>query len=436
MPDQEKRLVELATGFALGELEQQELQELHERIRAEDHEGDQATLIVWQTLGISVDLRAVLDTQFASTVLSKLESAGDQPGPDSLTAGSDRSRSFLRTLAARMGIARPALDPVESPTPTARPRRSPRMLLWAIPALLAALLLGFYLFGRGRTVTVRTLTGSVTIEGRAVVPGQSLPRSPVIVASGGTLELQWKSGHSALVSGPANLMPSAAGLSLSSGSAWIRTRGEFTLGLPDGGAQTSAPSSFAAVIRENRSMIGVSSGTAIVTVRYQQHVLQPGSAMVLDGPGFVWHPRLTWKDTPSSPPAKLTVRSFDDASAAPAWHLRFRVRWSSASDSLRFIFPATRQAGPPQLLLSPGSVRVKLPGKPPRTYQLPGAPLLARTVRLNSPHAGKAVLIIEGLDEPIAIPDRRFPASLEISGKPKLVDFAARIGPQQRPAGD
>lgn len=437
LPDDEKRLVELATGFALGELETHELQELYERIRSGDTDGNRAARIVWETLGTAVDLRAVLDQQFEHTVRHRLEDTAETGEDDAGIAPAGRSRGFLRKLASRIGIVKPTLQPVPPvppvPTAAARSRGRRRTVgLALLGACLAIALLVVWLV-RDTSVKVTAVTGSVTLEGRAVTPGTSLPRSPVIAAEGSRLWLRWPDGHTAVIAGPANLVPHRSGLSLSSGTAWFETRGPFTLGLPDGGAQTAAPGEFAAVIRENQSLVGVSSGSLKVNVRYQQQILEPGTAAVLGGPSFPWKKRLDWRDRDSGKDPKRTTRTFADPGSPAAWGMTATLRWSSVEDELRITFPGTQKSEEGFVAIRPGSVRISAPGKLERMWPLSAAPLLPRRVELEVPHAGRPVIRIEGLEEPLTLPSRKFPGALEFSKSLKLDEFTARTGPQPRP---
>ncbi len=430
----EKRLVELATGFALGELEKHELEELHELIRDGGSHDNRAAAVVWEALGISVDLRAMLDRQFADAVRHRLDSAPAADDDGAPPGDQQRSRSFLRSFAARVGIARPVLAPLNSPADkTANPRSPLRALLWVLPAFLLAAAPFLLWYTLRSSVSATAIAGSVTIEGRAVVPGQSLPRSPVIVAEGASLAITWPDGHRALVLGPANLVPRESALSLSSGTAWLSTRGRFTLGLPDGQAQTSAPADFAAVIIENRSMVGVSAGTAKLTVRYQQHAVHPGTAAVLDGPTFPWQPRLPWKDDRSTGTPPVIVRKIETDQDSPVWRIRGHLNWSSREDRVEILLPGSRDEKPRRIRLTPGIVEVTS-ATATRRYTVLGAPLLKRELLLEAPHAGRALLKLEGLSSPVPLPSRRFPVSIHLIGGASFKSFSAGTGPRQRPA--
>lgn len=439
-PQEEKRLVELATGFALGELDSGELQELYDRLRGAGDEATRAAKVVWETLGTSVDLRAVLGHHFQDTVQHRIADGGAGSAPDSGEAGApsgERSRGFLSSLAARIGIARPSLDPVQRPEVRAgRAGRWPwrTVLKLLLPAAIIVLCAIVFCRRRG-AVRVAAVSGVVTVEGSAVTAGMSLPRSPTIVSEGASLLLGWSGGHEALIRGPANIVPHESGLSLSSGTAWITATGPFTLGLPDGQAHCAVPADFAAQIRESRSLLGVSSGSLKTAVRFQQQPLDAGQALVLGTRPFPWRKSLPWRDSTEKAPAAAVSRRFEPDQPSPCWRIAFTATWSTLADEVVLKFPADAGKKEHRLAIRPGSIVLEAGDGPRRSWQLSGAPLLSRAVEILSPHAGKPVLRLEGLDDPIELPSPRLPRSIAFRKTTRLQDFSARSGPPPRPEG-
>ena len=82
-PD-EKRIEELASGFALGELQEDELKELYDYLR-EAH-GDDVAKLTWRTLSTTLDMKMKMSPHFADTVRHRIEH-GDEKADDAFSGG-------------------------------------------------------------------------------------------------------------------------------------------------------------------------------------------------------------------------------------------------------------------------------------------------------------------------------------------------------------
>ena len=119
--DRDQRTMELATGFALGELDDAELEEFYELLREPGDLGVAAGQLAWETLGTMVDLRAQMGSSFQDTIYLKL------------AEGSKDDARFATKVRSKIGKSRPRLQPVAAPDPTNRQRN------WA-PYIAGALL--------------------------------------------------------------------------------------------------------------------------------------------------------------------------------------------------------------------------------------------------------------------------------------------------------
>ena len=70
--DRVDRLHYLATGFALGELEEAELRELYEELRQPGEPGIAAAQIAWRSLHHTLDLRTQMGSRFQDEVRSRI----------------------------------------------------------------------------------------------------------------------------------------------------------------------------------------------------------------------------------------------------------------------------------------------------------------------------------------------------------------------------
>ena len=67
----EQYLLDLATGFALGELNDAELKDLYEHLRNDD--AEEAAKLTWKVLAHTLDMRMKLSPQFLDTIRHRIE---------------------------------------------------------------------------------------------------------------------------------------------------------------------------------------------------------------------------------------------------------------------------------------------------------------------------------------------------------------------------
>ena len=90
-------------------------------------------------------------------------------------------------------------------------------------------------------------------------------------------------------------------------------------------------------------------------------------------------------------------------------------------------------SGETRLVIRPGSVELLPAGRPRLQRRLTGAPLLPRDVEIVSPHAGRATLRVDGLDEELVLPGSALPTAIDFGRAGTLRAFSARSGPPARP---
>jgi hypothetical protein len=114
--ERHQRIMELATGFALGELSDDELKEFYEALREPGDPGLDAGRVAWETLGTMVDLRAQTGSAFQDTLYLRLAEGGKTDA------------NFAGKVRGRLGHSRPRLQPVTTPPPVEhrRPARVER----------------------------------------------------------------------------------------------------------------------------------------------------------------------------------------------------------------------------------------------------------------------------------------------------------------------
>ena len=283
--DLQQRVAELATGFALNELTDDELRELHRHLLAPDS-GREAARTAWRTLDTITDLRAARSTSLQDTVASRIAGSGKSGVTD----------RFLQGLGLRRG----------------RPPQEPTRLDWKRWGLISAGVLivavagGSWLKLRPSTVAMvesvrgQVTTGTLGLETRAAVESV-----PVMLAEEAALGLRWPQGTTVLLTGPATVVPQTQGLALPQGNAEVATATPFVIGLPDGTLSIAADSRLTIEVVDGHSAIGIYDGRA----RIDQHDLSAGQTWVAGQSS-------TWSTT-----ALPQMPARWEPPTLPAWHL-------------------------------------------------------------------------------------------------------------------
>jgi hypothetical protein len=419
--EREERIAYLATGFALGALETAELQELYDALREKGDAGRSAASTAWKVLGLTVDLRSTLGTQLQDTVAHRVEA---------MATGADEEGAFVGRFRSAMGVAHPRLKEVEIPSAVRRGGKVALVVALALAGLAAVALL---LARRGpeRIARVGTVRGTVTVEGGALAPGAILDRRPIIVGTGGLVELEWPEGHMVTVEGPANVVPQGEGISLSSGTAWVAAEGAFIVGLPDGRARLEAGSALAVEVAANRSVIGVSKGRAILGGEgLASSALEEGHAAVLPDGATGSGLRLFRWQRKSVHRAEGATLFLERESDPGAWRFEVVVAWGGRDGSATF-----RGEGPEsgEVRLAPGAVVVAPRGGAGSRHELAGAPLLARRLTIAASPGRAPSVSVEGLAKPLPAPFADPPAEIRFAGSARLTSVGYHAGPPPAP---
>ncbi len=308
------RVSELATGFAIGGLTDDELRELHGELVDPAH-GQAAARTAWRTLETVTDLRAERSSALQDTIASRIAESGN-------AGGSGITARFLRRIGLRRGGLTPVATVDDAP-------RSP-LPWWIAGGLTMGLAAGvtWWLTAVRPVARVVGVVGRVTVAGATLGPGDPLDGRPLSAAAGAVLTLRWTDGSQAVLSGPGTLIPSRDGLALLGGTVQVDAVGALALGLPDGPARAAAGSSFTAEVSDGRSSLGTGRGV----LETDAGPLSAGFARAA-GTTFVWE-QLTWTRLPVALPISGIASWRLTLNAAPLGDGRLTLLWPTGGLTL------------------------------------------------------------------------------------------------------
>lgn len=351
------RVTELATGFALGELQEAELKELYDLLREGEGRGAEAARVCWQTLGMVTDLRAEVGSTFQDTVRHRLTQ--------------DRSGRFTARLLGRLGFRGLGLQPVETPEPSGDLRRALWMLVGAAMAIvLVAVLIWTLSDGHRGRAQVAALRGAATIAGDPLVPGGTVDHRTLVVKPGGQVTLTLNDGSNVTIAGGDEPGSEAVatlrgnGLALLRGRTWITARSGFTLVLPDRTCTAlTDDTSLAAETVDGRGFVGVRRGE-LRGDRLERTLVENQAA----GPAGIHSWRWEWDASGGAVGPGQPVPS--------DWRLLAEVSWSDPSNTalMRFLGDGSDDV---ELRFAPGALAIAVGGKEIQRVALGGSPLLA-----------------------------------------------------------
>ncbi len=319
--EREARINELVTGFALNELADDELRELHGYL-ADANSGRDAARSAWRTLQTVTDLRAERSTAMQDTVRQRIADGSTQDGH--LTGGP--AASITARFMRRLGLGRAGLAPLAGPTVTITPR--PTAWRWLTAGVLA-LVLGLGVFAlRPRPMplaVIEKVSGRVAIAGNAMGPGDALDSQPVSVADGARVAMRWPDGTRLELVGPGTVIPQIEGAAMLGGMATItvsETGKGWALGLPDARARASAGAAMVVEVGGGRSCLAVVIGHVVDGA---DHVIPERTCRI----GAVDIPCTTSElpAFPAGPGAPLSAQQSANLPlpAAPRWNLNLTV---------------------------------------------------------------------------------------------------------------
>lgn len=416
MNDLDSRVADLATGFAIGDLDEAELREFYDLLRDEQGNGARAAQVAWQTLGMVTDIRTQVSSSFQDTVAHRLQQAS-------------MSGRFTNALLKRLGMRGGGLQPVETP----QPKTQLRIALWLVVALVA----GAFIAGgvglawsafRSARATVTALHGSATIAGQSLTPGAEVDHRSLVVKPGSQLTLLWGDGSSAAIAGDdgneAVATVRADGLVLLRGQAWVNGRNGFVIMLPDRRCRVDHDdTSVAAQVVGSRGFVGVRRG-GVTDDRLG------GTLGENDGSGPAGAYRWQWEwDLMSGQLAR-------GAAPPPDWRFAADLTWHDLADTVRMVFSDGGQGTGKglELRIVPGLVVVLDQGQEVQRLALPGSPLLSMRLLLRQ-NEGKTLTVTVGelsLTVPLATPVGGY--RLHLDGGPMIKVDTFHPLPTPRPA--
>lgn len=425
VPRDNNRISELATGFALGELDNDELAELYEALREEGDAGDQAVRLVWRMLGTTLDLRASLSHNFQDSLQHRLDSED-----------SDEHDNFLQKLWSRMRMSRSApLAEVAAPEAPEKPADKRRSWIAFLLVGAVALYVGYTQWwskpASKALATVKKIEGTASAGGRELLAGAGIDRRPLTVPTGSLLELEWRGVGSVRLVGPASVVAQNRGFSLLNGRAWIEAVDWFTVGLPDGSLEAEPGAQIAVAIDEGRAVVGVTKGS----VERRGEKIVAGNAIAESGVAYPW---VIQENLAIDKPV------VSDAKAAD-WKLTGVLEWEDVESAviIKLDCPSVggkakdpaKNTGPRKIEIrcTPGELVVFRGGKEDQKLTLPGAPLLDRRFELRQ--AGRSPLVVAIDDMRYTLPSACAGGTISWSakGEARLADSLFHTGPSPRP---
>ena len=303
LDERDGRIAELATGFALNELNDAELHEFLSYLTDPTH-GREAARSAWATLHTVTDLRAEESHALQDTVRSRIESS--------------RATGVTGRIMLRLGLRRGGLKPVTEPTEIYVPPARGRWLLVVVVVVFASSIAWLLLHRAPTFAHLETVVGRAVIAGQAVGPGDALDGQPVGIAVGARATLLWPDGTRMRINGPGTVIPQPAGAAVLGGQAEVTAMSDWAVGLPDGRARAQAGARLMIEVDAGRSCLGIFAGPVVDAADLP---LMPRTCRIgnVDIP---WH-ALTWTQIPDVLPLP----------SAPRWNLTFTTQ-ADATGSL------------------------------------------------------------------------------------------------------
>ena len=411
-PD-DKRIEELASGFALGELQEDELKEFYDYLRAE--QGDEVAAVTWRTLSSTLDMKMKMSPHFADTIRHRIEH-GDESADDAFSGG----------ILKRLGKQRKQLDPVQL---AEQKKRRQSLLIIAAPIIIIILAVVFWLqSGDAYLPTVSHVSGGkVFQEGDPLEVKQRVDQRQIALAKGALLTLKWPNGDQASVQGPATILAQRNGLSVVNGIVWLQADVGFTIGLPDQQVKTKEQSRLSLSVEESVSVLGVESGLVSYGSTESEHIheLAQGRALWNGEREFAWH-------YSSNAGIDMNPVQLEMDPTASYWSCNFTVSFSS-DEAMLLARGLDEKAEEMLLKIQAKSVSAHKNDVELWRYALSGAPRSPRRVLIEGRQGAATLLTVSGLDKKIQWHLHAPLDAIEMEGPVALKDLRFRTGPPPIP---
>jgi len=402
---------DLATGFALGELSEEELQRLYNLLRQPGPVGTEVARIAWRVLGTTVDLRATIADRFQANVHQRLRDLVEPA----------QAAGFLDGVLARIGRHRPKLEAIPWPGGgggRGRGVRANLLRLWPLillPVLLVAVLIWLWPAG-GVVVEVTGLSGRLRHHGEALSVGRQIGQGALVLPAGGRLDLRWPSGTSATLVGPGTCFiagPTAVDCTAGR-SRWQSGATAFTIGLPDRRWRLEAHSRAIIQVIDGSSEVAVERGR-LAAIDGDLEVLA-GEASLADGTTYALLDRPIATESGQTTVGQAGARTWRLTGVMRLAHRRSRFLLRDAHE--RCLQWDAEGVG---LRSADGTVR--------RLAALPGPPLRDRALSLRQTPRGELRLRIAGFDQPLILPTLHLPLRLFFNDGASLAEGRFVTGP-------
>ncbi|NRA39659.1 MAG: hypothetical protein HRU15_16070 [Planctomycetes bacterium] len=377
----EQYLLDLATGFALGELNDAELKDLYEHLRNDD--AEEAAKLTWKVLAHTLDMRMKLSPQFLDTIRHRIEH-GDGVKDDAFSGG----------ILGRIGKKRAQLDPIAAINDEVRRPLAP-LLIIATGLIAVVTIIVLSMASVVQPVVRHVSGGKVNQEGAAVEVAQVIDHRQIALGDHAVLTLEWPNGDMASVQGPATILAREQGLTLFNGQAWFDVGPNFHIGLPDFGAQTLKPSRLAVDSQDHVSSLGVEVGTVSYknTQTSEVSMVEAGQALWNASHVFKWQNQRL--EGIRRDPLSLKLDP-----VAGQWSCSFTVSLVS-SDAVLRCTAANKRNEEVAIHIEPGSISAHKGEKELWRFQLSGTPRGQRRVNIRSQSLSSCVISMSGLDKKI-----------------------------------
>lgn len=246
--ERDGRIAELATGFALNELNDAKLHEFLGYL-TDPTRGREAARSAWATLHTVTDLRAEQSHALQDTVRSRIAAS--------------RATGITGRVMLRLGLRRGGLKPVSEPAEVDVPPAGGRWLLTFVVLTCASIIAWFWLHRAPTFAHLETVVGRAVIAGQAVGPGDALDGQPVGIAEGARATLRWPDGTLMRITGPGTVIPQSAGAAVLGGQAVVTAMSDWAVGLPDGRARARAGARLMIEVDAGRSCLGIFAGPVV-----------------------------------------------------------------------------------------------------------------------------------------------------------------------------